>query len=201
MIKAIFFDLWSTLAKTSNEWKKAYVAAGFENSTHDNKAFDEMINARSYENEEELAKTMCKLFGNINNTKLVESLLHKAKGKFYDDVIKGLQEIKNKGYKIGLITNTNNVDVKHFDFSLFDTVVISSEVGYTKPDKKIYLLACKNLVVDPSEAVMVGDSYNNDILAAKNAGIKGILIDRKNRYPDKKSIKTLQEILPLINNG
>lgn len=42
----------------------------------------------------------------------------------------------------------------------------------------------KELKVKKDEALMVGDSLKDDIQAAENFGIKGILIDRKGKHPD-----------------
>ena len=52
---------------------------------------------------------------------------------------------------------------------LISDLVISQEVGISKPDPRIYLHALKG--VDPKDALMVGDSLKSDILGANRAGI------------------------------
>jgi FMN phosphatase YigB (HAD superfamily) len=42
---------------------------------------------------------------------------------------------------------------------------------------------------------MVGNSIEDDIIPAESIGMKGVLIDRENKYPDKESIKNLNELL------
>lgn len=61
----------------------------------------------------------------------------------------------------------------------FHAVVISEEVGYSKPQKAIFERALRDVSVPAQEAVMVGDNVEKDILGAKLAGIRGILVRRR----------------------
>lgn len=56
----------------------------------------------------------------------------------------------------------------------FDTVIISEEVGYSKPDKHIFQLALKELQVQPEAVIFVGDDLRKDIAGCQNANMKGI---------------------------
>ena len=75
--------------------------------------------------------------------------------------------------------------------------VIGTDKVLNKPNKEAFIYACKNNL--PSECVMVGDNLNLDIIGAQNAGLKTILIDYKNKYPDYKdkitNIIELKEML------
>src|SRR5438445_215818 len=53
----------------------------------------------------------------------------------------------------------------------FDAIVISSELGVTKPDRRVYLHACRELGVAPGLAAMVGDSHPNDVAGPLAAGL------------------------------
>ena len=71
---------------------------------------------------------------------------------------------------------------------IFDTVIISAEVGMVKPEAKIYEIALKQAGVRADEAVFVDDMAVN-IEACEKAGMKGILfrdpqetVDQLNRY-------------------
>jgi putative hydrolase of the HAD superfamily len=57
---------------------------------------------------------------------------------------------------------------------LFDVVVISGDVGLHKPQPEIYLLACRRLGVDPTEAVFVDDLREN-CEGAETVGMTAIL--------------------------
>ncbi len=83
-----------------------------------------------------------------------------------------------KQYKIGLLSNVSEEFFSDL-FSvadrsaLFDTVVLSSQVGLIKPSADIYLLAADRLGVEPGEAVMIDDVERN-VEGARNTGMYGI---------------------------
>jgi putative hydrolase of the HAD superfamily len=52
-------------------------------------------------------------------------------------------------------------------------VVCSGDLDFTKPDPRIFLLACREAGVDPADAVMVGDRLRTDALGAVDAGLAG----------------------------
>jgi len=70
--------------------------------------------------------------------------------------------------------------------------------GAQKPDLKAFLAVLEKMKADPEEAVMVGDSLENDILPALALGIKPILLDRKGNIeidnPAITKIKSLKEL-------
>lgn len=57
----------------------------------------------------------------------------------------------------------------------FDTIVTSSDVEHAKPAPDIYLRACQDLGVDPSEALALEDSASG-VAAAKAAGLTCIAV-------------------------
>lgn len=95
-----------------------------------------------------------------------------------------LEAIRSRGIAIGIITNNsvNDQVAKLRDCKidhLIDHLVISEEVGYGKPDERIYAIALERAGVSPAEALMVGDHWENDILAPMRLGIKPIWFNRK----------------------
>lgn len=58
--------------------------------------------------------------------------------------------------------------------SYFDNILISEEVGFSKPDKRIFELALNKLNVQPEETLFVGDDLKKDISGCQNVNIKGI---------------------------
>lgn len=111
-------------------------------------------------------------------------------------------------YLLALISNYyGNVATVLKELSLkkyFTSIVDSAVVGIRKPDPKIFKIALDELGVNPDEAVMIGDSYNNDIVPAKSIGCKTIWINNKgwdeqneNNKADfiVKSFKELPDIL------
>lgn len=99
------------------------------------------------------------------------------------DDAKETLEILNKKYKLGIITNGDSTCQRNKILgsglsSYFDMnkVIVSGEYGYHKPDKRLFLQACKNLDVKPEESVYVGDIFARDILGAYSVGMKPIWI-------------------------
>jgi epoxide hydrolase-like predicted phosphatase len=79
--------------------------------------------------------------------------------------------------KTGLISNAwsglRDYMVRHKFEDAFDHLVISAEVGMTKPKAEIYLLALEQLGVSPSEAVFV-DDFSENIEGARAVGMSAI---------------------------
>ncbi len=81
--------------------------------------------------------------------------------------------------KVAIITNgsTQRQKAKIINTNLnscFDIITISEEVGFSKPDKRIFELALNKLNVQPEDALFVGDDIEKDIGGCQNANIKGI---------------------------
>ena len=69
---------------------------------------------------------------------------------------------------------------------LFDAIVISEEVGVSKPNPKMLHVAMEMLgCTDKAQAVMMGDSLSADIGAANNAGVDSIFFSLKGTTSDK----------------
>ena len=66
---------------------------------------------------------------------------------------------------------------------LVDAVVHSSRAGSAKPDPGIFSAALARLDVAPGEALHVGDEPVEDVLGARSAGLRAVLIDRAGRVP------------------
>ncbi|PDZ65304.1 2-haloalkanoic acid dehalogenase [Bacillus cereus] len=89
-----------------------------------------------------------------------------------------LNHIKSH-FKIGIITNgsTHRQKAKIINTNLnnyFDTIIISEEVGLSKPDKRIFELALNKLNVQPEDVLFIGDDLEKDIAGPQNANIKGV---------------------------
>lgn len=100
----------------------------------------------------------------------------------FDDVSPTLAELRQRGLKIGLISNTDR-DVRPFCAEMgvaadFDFILSSCAVGFEKPDPRIFQVALDLAAVQPHEAVHVGDQYMSDVVGALAAGIRPLLLDR-----------------------
>jgi putative hydrolase of the HAD superfamily len=111
---------------------------------------------------------------------------HAHNFEIFEDVLPTLADLRAHGLKLGLVSNTGrNLDdfVAHHGLEV-DAAVSSGAHGKTKPHPTIFLSALKRLEVEPVAAVMIGDSIEDDVEGAKAVGMRGILLDRENRYPE-----------------
>jgi putative hydrolase of the HAD superfamily len=118
--------------------------------------------------------------------------------ELYDDVLPVLDELRGRGLKVGLVSNTaRDLDefVRHHGLEV-DAVLTSRVHGKTKPHETIFRAALEQLGVEPGEAAMVGDSPADDIEGARALGMRAFLIDRENRYPDAERRLTDLRALP-----
>ena len=68
-------------------------------------------------------------------------------------------------------------------FSYFDRFYFSETIGHQKPSKDFFTFCLKDLeILDPRQAVMIGDSYKADILGANSCGITTIWYDAKDSW-------------------
>ena len=63
--------------------------------------------------------------------------------------------------------------------SFFSQVVMSTYLGFRKPDPRIFMIACTLLNTPPEDAVYIGNDPEADIGGAKGIGMQAILLDRK----------------------
>ena len=107
----------------------------------------------------------------------------------YDGTTPLLNSIKGE-YRLGLVTNypdgpTAREVFRKFGFdSIFESLVISGEIGYRKPRRIIFDEALTELNVLPEDAVMVGDTVLADVVGPKQIGMKAILIDEDGSKKD-----------------
>lgn len=119
----------------------------------------------------------------------------------YKDVLSTLGVLKERNLILGLLTNATRetvaVQEKLGLKPYLEFVVTSEEAGADKPDPKIFLMALERAGVKAADAMHVGDQYDIDIAGARGAGIKPIMIDRYDLYPEVKDcprIHTLPEL-------
>jgi len=112
---------------------------------------------------------------------------HATHFELYPDVLAAFDELSGHGLKVGLLSNTArdlDVFVAHHGLRV-DALLTSRVHGKTKPHESIFLEVLARLDVAAAEAVMVGDSVEDDIDGAQAVGMRALLVDRERRYPDR----------------
>jgi len=106
--------------------------------------------------------------------------------ELYEDTAPVLDELRRAGVKIGLLTNSSrdvHAFARHHQLDV-DAAVGSFHHGKTKPHASIFLAVLELLDVEPADAVMVGDTVEDDIEGARAVGMRAILVDRLGRNPE-----------------
>lgn len=123
-----------------------------------------------------------------------------------------LSELSGRGYRLGLISNTW-LPGPIFDGYLqheglldyFPVRVYSSEVGYMKPDRRIFDIALRALQAAPGQCIFVGDRMDNDIRGAARIGMQTIHVAHRPRRfwqygrPDR-AVQRLSEIPDVLSS-
>lgn len=113
------------------------------------------------------------------------------------------------GIRLVLVTNgasaIQNEKIERFRLrDLFEDILIEGEMGFGKPDNRVYRNAMESLDLEPSDAWMIGDNIVWDVLAPQKAGINGIWINPRNKpngfdVEPFLTIKILKDIIPFIS--
>lgn len=98
------------------------------------------------------------------------------------EVLKGMKGHDGKRLRVGIISNApDGRSIRDFlsredAIDLFDPLIISAEVGISKPSEAIFRMALDKIGIGPEDALYVGDRYRTDILPARKIGMKAIYI-------------------------
>lgn len=125
-----------------------------------------------------------------------------TKYSFYDDALEVVPKLKNK-YKLAIVSdawpslldvyNENNMT------SYFDSIVISSFLGTSKPDSKMYNTALQELNIKPEEAIFIDDSLKN-CMGAMEVGINTVFLCRNKQTYISEKIKSIGKGYKVIND-
>ena len=202
-IKWIFFDLGSTL---------------IDETVADTRRILEMISGTDITEEafrekrfEMIRKGLNGDLSTIDYFGLTKTPWHSEDEVPYPDVVSTLMELKQRGYKLGVIANQNygtedrlnNWNLHHF----FDVIAASAELRMAKPDSAFFEWALNQADCCPQNAVMVGDRMDNDMAPANRLGmhtvrlLRGLGAYHKPQTDDEKpeyTISSLAELLDLL---
>ena len=124
----------------------------------------------------------------------------------YSDVVPTLQHLRDAGFKLAIVSNWESpldpLTERHGIAEYFDAIVASHDtrVRSEKPDSHIFNYALAAVGVSAEEVVHVGDTYEADIVGARDVGIRPILIDRDNTQAGRwhETIRSLSELSELL---
>jgi len=214
LVKAVIFDLWGTLIENgvnpSPSKQVRYFLRLRVQFSEFITTFEDSFMKKDFESLKEAFENVVKDF----NIKIPDFVYDKMVGMWnknailstmYEETEKILKQLKKEGYKIYLLANIDRfaydqVNQKFKLDKLFDNVFKSYETGFLKSDKQAYLQIVEEAGVKPEEVIVVGDCLNSDMAGAENAGLKGILVDRRDMREYERKIVTLSELPEFLKN-
>ena len=218
MDKAVFFDIDDTLLDTSSFAALARQAA--INTMVENglplkndeayKLLKEIIIEKGSNYDKHfnlLTKTVCR---KENNLLIALGMITYHNVKFallspFPRTTDILIYLKTKGYKLGVISNglaikqwekLIRLNLHHF----FDEIITSEEIGFEKPNKRIFEEALSKMNCKAEKSIMVGDKYEIDILGAIGAGMSAILVNSAIHEEEKQKIKDENLDIKVVRN-
>jgi len=218
MIKAVIFDLDGTLLDRDsslknfikNQYKKYFSEFKHIPEQQYTERFIELDN-KGYVWKDKVYQQLVQEYSISNLTweQLLEDYINSFQYSCisFPNMEEVLKELKNRGIRLGMITNGltkfQSLNLQALGIhSYIDTILISEQEGIKKPHAEIFLRALKKLGVTPEESMYVGDHPENDVLGAQNVGMNAVW--KKDpfwspTFPIEHTIDDLGELLHLVN--
>ncbi|MFT4084602.1 MAG: HAD family hydrolase [Nocardioides sp.] len=217
MLRAVLFDLDDTLVDQATASAAAVIdwAAELGVTDHDVAGRWVAVSARNYaryqrreltfteQRRERVRDFLGVTVDDVRADDLFAGYLsrYEAGWTVFDDAVPALRRTRAAGLVAAVFTNG---DEEHQRFKL-DSLGLSAEVGVLvassmlpagKPDPRSFAHALALVGVTRDEAVMVGNSLEQDVHGARDAGMAGVLLDRHGRHSgaDVPRVRTLAEL-------
>ena len=125
----------------------------------------------------------------------------------YPHVPDVLDYLASKGKRLGVISNwdpsAKPILAGLGILNCFEAVIISSEVGVSKPDERIFRIALEKTGIAPGRCLYVGDNYYDDAVGASAVGMKSLIINRFDSFgveelSGQPLIKDISGIIPYL---
>ena len=189
-ITTILFDFDGTLMDTNSliikSWQHTFRTLGMEE-----KPVSEIMKSFG----EPLAYTMQKLFPDRDVSEYVSVYRDFHRENFEEgiEIFPGMgglvASLREKGYSTGVVTSrmawSTALGLQKYNLTgSFDVVITANDTEKHKPDPEPINVALKKLGRPPGESLMVGDT-KFDVLCAKNAGVKSVLVGWTEAFPER----------------
>lgn len=220
MLRAILFDIDDTLFPTSEFARRArsnavraMIAAGLRLPEEEvqrelSEVIAEFSSNYDYHFDKLLQRLRPEALGHRNPALVVAAgvaAYHDTKFREiapYPDVKPLLADLRELGVRLGVVTHGWTVKqaeklvrlglLEHLDP---DAIFISDQIGISKPNPKLYRYALRDLGLEPSEVLYVGDSPAHDIQPPRAIGMHAIWVGRGARStPAEAAIEADHEV-------
>jgi HAD superfamily hydrolase (TIGR01509 family) len=124
-----------------------------------------------------------------------------------NEVTPALTALRQRGLTLVVVSNANGTLRTHMArlglASLVDIVLDSCEEGVEKPDPRLFEIALERASADRASTIHVGDFYQVDVVGARAAGIRPVLVDQAGLRPDADCprVSSLTQLVSEIADG
>jgi len=218
VIKAVLFDLHGTLAYMKNsvsDWAVSdfLVKNGYEvypqtfNTAWRVVAFIDYPKYGYRNHRQFLRRVLWRLKVKIDDSTLdgLVRLYEQSKFELYPDALKALANAKEHQFKTAVVTTIARFKFENALLPIrryIDVVMDGYKAGCEKTNPKMYKKTLETLKVTPSEAVMIGDDLEIDVMLPKRLGIHAMLLDREGKIgynpPADAVVRDLNEAVEII---
>jgi putative hydrolase of the HAD superfamily len=121
-----------------------------------------------------------------------------------EDAIASLESLRKRLRRMVVVSNANgrlHVVMERLGLSRFFDVMLDSHLeGVEKPDPRLFQIALERAGAKPAQTLHVGDFYWIDVVGARHAGLRAVLLDAAGLYPDADCprVTSLAELARLI---
>jgi putative hydrolase of the HAD superfamily len=191
--KAVFLDALGTLLELEAPWVGLRAAIGDEvpEQRIRNAVRAEMAYYRDHSHEGRDADSLAALrarsaevlSSELGREVSVETLMSAIRFTAFPDAVPALAGLRERGLRLVCVSNWDCALPEVLErcglASHVDGTVTSASAGARKPDPAIFAPALELAGCEPAEALHVGDTAEEDVEAARAAGIRALLIDRQ----------------------
>src|SRR5262245_44832785 len=118
-----------------------------------------------------------------------------------------LAALRERGLQLVVVSNANgrlrDVLRRLAIDRYFHVILDSFEEGVEKPDPRLFRIALEKSGAEASTTIHVGDLYEIDVVGARSAGIRGVLLDEGGLYEDADCprVRSLEDLEKQIVGG
>jgi HAD superfamily hydrolase (TIGR01509 family) len=118
-----------------------------------------------------------------------------------------LAALRSRGLRLVVVSNANGTLHAHLArlglTTAFDCVLDSADEGVEKPDPRFFQIALERSGARAPTTIHVGDLYHVDVVGARSAGIRPVLLDEADLRPDADCarVRSLDELVTRIAAG
>ena len=123
------------------------------------------------------------------------------------NVVPALNALRARGLRLVVVSNANGTLLAHMErlgmTGRFDHILDSHDEGVEKPHPRFFEIALSRSGARTDTTIHVGDLYHVDVVGARNAGLRGVLLDEADLRPDADCprVRSLDELVAAISAG